>query len=791
MLITQAVFAQAQNVSIRILDKQSHAPVPFALYRIGSSDQGFMADIDGRISLPIAFKDSSAVLSALGYERLPIRSFRDSVFFLSPHSNTLQEAVVRPDDEKLWRILRQAIARRVKHNPDRLAGYTCRVYYKMITDVVPADSDALRDTAASAQAYREFTSRRHILLTETFSRRSYRRPQQIQEDIIASRFSGFREPLFNSLVTDILPFHGYDNYLRLNGRDFRNPLSPGAGAWYHFGLRDEMLLGKDTIWVISFRPRKPGDFLSGALYITSDDFALTHLVADWKDTSLGTHIRIEQHYVKTGGVWFPSELNYIVSLPLLANETTWPKGGYIMTMRGTSRIDSVRFGIPPRARFDKVHPLRLMPGAAHAGDSAWQAFRPSALDEKEQQTYVFMDSFMTSVRADRYLPFLEKITEGKIPIGPFDADLSRLYRYNSYEGSRYGLGLQTNERLNRHFSLGAWAGYGNRDAAWKWGGFAEVYFDAFKETKLNISFQHELQDPGRIQLNPELNRGYLLNYFIRYADKTDGWSLQFNKRFGYLSTGLELKQDWVRPQYNYQWQYDGSSGHDYSKTAAVLSLRYAYAEQRAPLFGRYLSTGSRYPIAYARIETGQVEIGGRDISYLQSAAAIAGQKHLARIGNERFLLEAGKIWSDAPVPLGLLFAARGIRNDHYPLYLFSGLQTLPPYQFMMDAFVNLSWRHDFDGRLYRADFGSFGSLPGLSLAWNAVWGSLSQPNAQQTFSFRIPEQSYQEAGLLLRDVLRMQYLHLCYIGMTIGYFYPLQTTDGKVGSFVVGAGISY
>lgn len=791
ILLAAALTSCAQPLRIRILDAGSHASVPFAAIRIGSGNEGFVADINGRAELPASARNSPIEISALSYEGRSIRPPYDSLIFLNPKHESLQEAVVKPDEEKLRRILRRALARREAHNPERYVWYQCSVYYKMIADVFPADSSFAADTSKDAREFREFTQNQHLLLSETYSRRSYRRPQHLQEDILATRFSGFRSPMFASLVTDMLPFHCYSDYLQLNGRDFRNPLSPGAAQWYRFGLRDELMQGGDTLWMISFYPRKNGETLRGLIYITSADYAVTNLIASWKDTALGTALRIEQRYAQVQGKWFPRELNYKVELPILRGSTDTPKNGYILTMEGHSRIDSVSLEAPQKFRFDKAHPVRLLPGAGSLTDSSWQAFRPASLDAKEGRTYVFMDSLMSAIKADRYLPILENLVEGKIALGPLDLSLARLYRYNSYEGSRCGLGLQTNDHVSRHVSLGGWAGYGNHDASWKWGGFAEAYFDPYKETVLRISYGHELHDPGRIDIHPDLNRSYLLHYFIRHADMTDAWSLRFSKRFGYLSATLALKQERVSPQYDYRWLWEGREGRDYSLSEASLSLRYAFGERRAPLFGKYFSTGSRYPIAYAGIAGGRTEIAGTSIPFLRTTGALAWQKHVARIGNERWQIEAGKVWSDAPLPLGQLFAARGIRHEKYPLYLFAGLQTLTPYSYVMDAFVSASWRHDFDWRFYRASFGGFGSMPGLSLAWNAVWGGLARPAAQQRFAFSTPASGYHEAGILLRDALRMRYLNLCYIGLVGGYFYPLTATGENTGVAVIGLSVSY
>ncbi len=787
LFLVCAAAVHGQDRRIRVKDAATGVPVPFAAIRLGTSGQGLIADLDGLATLPASLQDGFIEVSALGYQSSRLNAATDTIIYLRAKKESLGEIVVKPDYDKLRHIIREAVKRRDAHNPERYDWYRCKVYYKMLADAAPRGESWRTDTAKDARELAAFLERQHLLVTETYSRRTYKRPQKLQEEVLATRFSGFKSPLFTSLVTDVLPFHCYTDYLTLNGRDFRNPISAGSGSWFTFNLRDELLQGGDTTWIISFFPKKAGEGLRGQVYITSKDFAVTHLIAAYKDTTLGSSIRVEQRYTEVSGKWFPQQLNYVWQIASGKKRDT-SEG--VITLQGTSRIDSVSFEEEGRYRFDKRHTVKLAPAAAIVSDSAWQAFRPETLDKKEVRTYVFMDSLMTAVHADRYLPYLSKLAEAKVPLGPIDINLDRLYRYNSYEGHRLGLGLQTNERISKHFSLGAWAGYGFKDVAWKWGGFAEAYLDAYKETSIRIAYEHDLREPGRVLLSPELDNNYLRNYLITRADAYDAYTLCLKRPFGYLSTELSLRHEEVSPKYDYSWNWEGRSASAYTADEASLRLRYAFAERSAPLFGRYLSTGSRFPILYAKATYGMMNIGGSQLSYVQATGALSWQKHIARIGQERWLLEGGKLWSDAPLPSGKLFAAPGLRNDNSHLYIFGGLQTVYLYSFYTDAFVFGAWRHDFDWRFYKAQFGKGGSMPGLSLAYNGYWGTLAHPAAQSGIAFSVPSGGYHEGGVLVRDIIRIQYLHLYYIGLTAAYFYPLQPAGADAGTYALGLNVS-
>jgi hypothetical protein len=171
---------------------------------------------------------------------------------------------VKPDYDKIRRIINQSVNKRDRNNPEKFDWYRCHVYYKMVADAYMVDNDGTPDTSKDAQELLEFFSSQHLLLSETYSIRTWKRPQKLQEEVIGSRLSGFKKSLITGLVTDILPFHAYSDYLALNGKDYRNPVSRGSAQWYKFNLRDEIMQGPDTIWMISFFPKTQVTACAGA-----------------------------------------------------------------------------------------------------------------------------------------------------------------------------------------------------------------------------------------------------------------------------------------------------------------------------------------------------------------------------------------------------------------------------------------------------------------------------------------------------------------------------------------------
>jgi hypothetical protein len=744
-------------------------PLPFATIKIGDTKQGLMADLNGRFRVILRNNYTFIIVSHLGFKTRKVELSNDTTHVLQvalvPSEKDLEEVVINNAPNKIKRILNHAIANRTKNNPDKYDWYQCNVYYKTTADASP-DSAAAKKNMDSADVaeMNEFKSRQHFFITETFSRRTWERPQKLQEDILGSRVAGFKKAWFTSLVTDVLPFHSYNDFLKLNGKDYHSPLSSGLFQRYRFRLEDEILQGNDTIWHITFTPKKNAEELTGSLFISSNMFAITNLTAEHYDSSLHRFVGVEQQYSFQNGKWFPQQLNYIVRW----EEFMGQPANLLIT--GRSIIDSVTFDKDEKFRFDKAHTAKLRPGADELTNSQWDSLRAEALDNKESRTYEFMDSLGSKYHFDSYVTSLSSLVEGYLPWHKIDIDLTKLYSYNAYEKHRVGFGLRTSTQFSKTFTLGGWFGYGFGDKTLKYGGFTEVYLDRYKEFKFRVNYQNDIQDPGRLQINEELDKNFLRRFTLRRVDKVVSYSFEMYKKLGYLNAVLGFNAEQITPQYNYFLNYPGKTTNQFETKEITLSLRYAYAERMSPMLGRYFSSGSKYPVLYSKIKFGDVT--GEDNQYIHAVGAAKWQTHINHVGTEQFLFLAGGVFSKKPLPLSKLFAGNGFRTDGQSFYVFGGMQTMLPYQYYSDKFINFYWKHNFDFKFYNLKLSkNISSSPMLSVAYNVLWGKLKDAGLHQFVQFSVPDPAYHETGLLINRVVRMKFAGMMYLDLNAGYFY--------------------
>jgi len=799
-LLLLGVPAWAQHtIKGRVFDAKTRNTIPFATIKYGSGGQGVIAALDGSFELQVTSSirsGSSIEVSCMGYKTkdltLPLREYE---IYLDPTGSELGEVTIKPPYEKIRHILNSAIANKYRNNPDKYDFYRCHIYYKMKVDMVLPDS-VMHDTAKSTRQVASFMEHQHLLLSETYSIRTWQHPQRLQDEVLATRLSGLKKSVFTSMITDVLPFHAYTDFIALNGKDYHNPVSAGYEQHYRFNLSDEIMDGTDTIWVLSFRPKgTSGNSLTGKVYIHSGGYAISQLIAKARDTIMKQTVRIEQQYGRlpydSGGVrWFPKQLNYVIDREMKSDKTS-----YTIHMTGNSQIDSVTWTGADDFRFDRRHTVKIDEAATEHSDSLLNVLRPDTLNKKEQNTYRVIDSLGKKVKADKIMEHMRNLPQGRIAVGPIDLDIARLLSYNKYENIRLGLGGQTNDRLIRWLSVGGWGGYGFGDKRWKYGGFAEIYLDKYKEFVIRGGYTDDIADPGRIRMAPELDKTGLRMLLLQRVDQAKTYTVSVRKKLGYWSTEIAALQQEIIPRYDYALRVDGTDHATFEAKEASLNLRYAYAERTAPFFGTYYKISSKYPVWYSKVTAGNLASGTMQNNYVQAITAVMWQKHVNRLGTEKFMIEAGKSWSDKALPLSKLFAGNGFKYDSksaLSLYAFGGLMTMFPYDYYSDQFVQVICRHDFDWKLYKLESpkSKYSSAPNIALQYDLLYGQLDNIAAHQNIVIGVPDAGYHEAGILINNLLR-QRSNAYYQSLNIGYFYHI-TPDfdpGKNGKVVIGLSI--
>ncbi|MFK8009037.1 MAG: DUF5686 family protein [Saprospiraceae bacterium] len=605
------IFSQLSLTGIVIDEKNE--PLPFVNILINKNQtDGVSSDIDGKFIIKSTEPIQTITLSFVGFEKLiyPVRKEdfgKKLILQMKSTTFDLQEAIVIAGENPAHRIIRKVIKNRDNNNPEKMESFQCLTYNKMIVELIP-DETKIKEFQKKHQNSKKKirknqsenfekmlgdTDTAHLFIMESVSERSFLFPEKNKEHVLHNRVSGFQDPSFVALANDFQPFSFYGDHIEILDKAFLNPISPHSTRKYFFTIVDTLLQKTDSVFIISYHPRKGKNFegLKGVLYINTNGYALQNVIAEPNDKSF-IHMKIEQRYQHINGKqWFPEQLNFVIEASKYPHK-------YIGTrMSGKSYISQVQINPELEKKDFKIQGYTTAKNANERVDSIWQSYRPQILNPKEEMTYIVIDSIGKKKKFDQILKANEAFINGRLPIKKIDILLPKVLTFNDFEGTRLGLGLSTNDRLSKYFELSGYGGFGFKDKKWKYGGALLFNLSADNNFQLQFNYQKDLQEPAALILShePQLISRQL------YANRMDSWenkSVHLKGKFKHtVRFNLSFGQNIWQPQYEYQFNGSDLNFEKFTFTELGLNLRFAFAEKIVRVIGTEISP-SRFPLLY-------------------------------------------------------------------------------------------------------------------------------------------------------------------------------------------------
>lgn len=736
-----------------VIDEKSSEGLAFV--NIISNNQWIgSTGIDGRFA--INYSGNDLVFSFIGYETLtfnPATTPLPPVIRMKQKMYELSEIVIRPGENPAHRIIANAIKNSKKNNPKSLSSFSYKAYDKM---VISADTNSLIN---STEPLKAFFEKRDLMVMETVSERSYRFPARQKEQILATRVSGLKDPAIVFLLSQLHSTDFYGEMIEIDGKKHLSPLSRSSLANYLFALEETIPDGSDTLFVISFAPRKGSNFesLRGKLGIHSDGWAVQSVTASPFHRQGTYQMQIRQLYQKIdSNHWFPVQLN----TRLIFDNLKLP-GNPVLIGEGSSFYTDIRINEDSEYQYFTDFAIQMHPKAVKRSESFWTDYRADSLSERHIETYRFIDSLGQAANFDKLLYSVETIIEGKIPLGMFDISVDQLLKFNNFEGFKPGFELSTNRRLSKKFSLSVYGGYPVRDERPVYN--AKLTIPVFKKKQAYFQFNiFNDNKPTGSTVNLENNRSLtnersFRQYFVNKMDRIKGGeihaAIKILPNLGLQGTYSDRR---IQPAYPYMFRipvYLETGQSQFRSSEFKLSLQYRHGETLIQLTDRIIKTGIPNPI---------ITLSASRITFNQSIPIMPVNKlefsfeqrfDTKFYGSSTFRIEAGVCGASMPFPL--LFNLPGTR-DPYGLYAPFSFVSMFPNEFVVDQYAAVFWQHNF-GKLI---FGNRRFAPQPMLVSNIAFGRMLSPGNHVGLDFRVPELGFFESGIMLRDILKMSFTSL-------------------------------
>jgi hypothetical protein len=760
------------TVEGKVIDAAGKQALAFVNIGIVGTQQATTSDIDGKFKLNSQDPILGIVLTYVGYESYKY-TVKDEAFLtikMQKKIVDLSTITIRPGENPAHRIIKLASKNRDKNNPDKIQSYTCNTYSKAYWDLV-YNNDEVKDKKDSLKAdslkskLRAFSENSHLLMMEAVTERKFLYPENLNEKVVATKVSGFKEPSFTTSATDIQPFSFYEDHFKILGKDYLNPITGGSTSKYYFALEDTLFQGNDSVYIISFRPIKGKNFeaLEGVLYINTNGYAIQNVIAAPYEKGL-VDMKIQQQYILVDNKqWFPEQLNYELHFKKYPTRFTG------MKLSGKSYIRDVNLNPELRKKDFNFETIVMEPDAASKNNDYWNLHRTDTLDSREKKTYRVIDSLGKKQHFDRTLKVMEGLTTLQIPISIISIDLNKIIGFNDYEIIRGGIGLHTNDRLTRWASTGGYIGYGYKDSTIKYGADLKINLKKnSKENYLKYNYSKDLSEPGKTQYfytKYNFNRSQM-TYRMDFVEQHE-INLHF-RSLKYLVANIGLNQSRRKPLYDYLFlperEDETAVSTEFRSTEVRIKGRYAHKEKLVQSFGQLLSDGTDYPVVSFAYTQGFKMPEYGYYNYNKVSLGIEKTFLIKNVGRTKFLLEGGYLKGN--VPYSFLFNGNGSNARGNYVYVENTFQTMGLYEFLSDKYVNVFFSHNFGSLLFRRP--KF--QPQFVIFNNVGYGSLAHPEQHQNLSFKTMEKGFYESGLLINNIVRINYYNIVYLGLGGGTF---------------------
>ncbi|WP_037502661.1 DUF5686 and carboxypeptidase regulatory-like domain-containing protein [Sphingobacterium deserti] len=351
---------------------------------------------------------------------------------LEEEMSSLEEVVVTNRENPAIRIIKQAIRHR-DENGSKIDSYRADFYSKGLMRVENLPKKMARAGAEDIPGL-DSTGSGIIYLSETVSKISFKKPNKLYEEVIASKVSGDDKGFsFNTAIGANIDF--YSNTVGLwNG--VISPIAYNALSYYNYTLINSREEDGQTVFKIKVAPKRDKEpTVDGLIYIVEDsweiyavDFSLPgyRLQQPVLDT-----LQITQHYA-----WNHKDQRRTKSFQRLDFKISFfgikASGNY---MQNFSNYEFVK--VFPKGTFGNT--LTKINKGSNLLDSAyWNFARPVELTKDERRDYALKDSAQAVRKSKAYL---DSVDRSKNKFNPLDPIMGYSYQNSENQIKIEYLGL--------------------------------------------------------------------------------------------------------------------------------------------------------------------------------------------------------------------------------------------------------------------------------------------------------------------------------------------------------------
>ncbi|GAB3918427.1 DUF5686 and carboxypeptidase regulatory-like domain-containing protein [Mucilaginibacter boryungensis] len=435
LLFALKAAGQTYQLSGRITDLQNK-PIGFASIYIKNTTYGTSANENGYYSFNLKAGNYNVIYRFVGYkeriENITIGNhdeLRDVKMI--PDSFLLKTVNIRSQRGNAGKeIMRQVINKR-EFYLNQVKEYSAVVYIKGVQKLVKAPKKLLgRDVSNILEL--DSTGKGILYQSESLSNYSFKQPNKVKEEMIASKVAGQNTAFSYNKASDMKVnfYHNLFHVPGLSARGFVSPVASEAMLFYNYKLLGSTTENGKTIDKIQVIPKRRHDpVFRGVIYIVEDDWRIYGsdlLITKDANINLVDTLEISQQYMPVrDSIWMPGATQFNFKGDVLGFKFE----GYYAVIFNNYNLDP-QF---PDGYFN-AEIMRIDTAANKKDSNYWAQTRPLPLTLQEAKDYRKKDS-ITTIRQS--LPYLDSLEHANNQLSPFNFTITGYQHSNRVKGEAF------------------------------------------------------------------------------------------------------------------------------------------------------------------------------------------------------------------------------------------------------------------------------------------------------------------------------------------------------------------
>lgn len=690
-----------------------------------------------------------------------------------------QKNTIKQDENT--RKLVDNIIRIQNNNNLKATDFSYSFYEKAIVSAHPDSISASIDTIfknkkktkfkvdSSSYKFKKIITKQHVYQTEKVSSVSVINGKK-KETIIGLKMAGLKQPVYELLGQEFMPFNLSKKHLKILQFTFQNPFTEEGSYKYKFEITDTITTAKGKEIVLQFESKKNifKTQIKGSVTVDLKTFSIT------KSTFLiNSIINVKTETVfdwfNNGKSWFPLSqslwvtkgkgkhnidfLGESIQFENMTNTSSkkydYSNDLYVKINRNFSDYNFIEK--PTKQHYQ----IQIDKSATKTNTAFFNIIANDSIDKRSQHTYQTLDSLVTATKIEKKIYFGKKLINGQIPFGIVDVRARDLFKFNNYEGFRLGLGLSTNDRLSSYYKLFGYGAYGTKDGSFKGQIGSSVRVSKNTDTWISGSATNDLTEFADLTLLADNKRFKLFdprpfNISTFYNHQT--YEFTFESKFiSKVETILKINRSRINPLFDYDYITPSKSYHIYNLSLATLSLEWSPNSTFLQAPQEVLEVEKGYPKVILQVSHAIPNVLSDNIEFTKIDTRIyLDKKHLSG-QKTTFLLQGGI--SLGNVPLSHLYSVAPNNLDRETILQRltfankTSFETMYFNEFYSDRYSLFQLKHYFN------KFQISKSIkPTLVLGSKAAFGYFSHPENHQGIVFKTMEKGFYESGFELQNI---------------------------------------